>query len=366
MIASQMAPAVLTSMGVDILATQKETKDNFTLRANGSTIKFDGYLKVYGDKIPIVENILPEIKEQEILDLIEIKNEQKFTTPRSRYSEATLIKAMEEQGIGRPSTYAPTISTIIDRKYIDKDENRKLFPQDIGLVVSDLLVEHFNQIVDYKFTAAMEEDLDEIAQGKKEWVPVIRNFYKPFHKNLTEKTKEVTKESFQEKLDKNCPDCGGDLIVKFGRFGKFIACSNYPNCKHTEKTEDEKKQEEEIEKETGGEKCDLCGAPMAIKRGRYGMFLGCSKYPECKNIKKIENKTGVKCPACSIGDIVERKSKRGRSFYGCNTYPKCDFALWSKPTGENCPQCQSLLVFGAKSKLKCSSKECSFEKENPQ
>jgi DNA topoisomerase-1 len=273
---------------------------------------------------------------------------------------------MEEQGIGRPSTYAPTISTIIDRKYIDKDENRKLFPQDIGLVVSDLLVEHFNQIVDYKFTAKMEEDLDEIAQGKKEWVPVIRSFYEPFHKNLLEKTKEVTKESFQEKLDKSCPDCGGDLLVKFGRFGKFIACSNYPNCKHTEKTEDEKKQEEEIEKETGGEKCELCGAPMAVKRGRYGMFLGCSKYPDCKNIKKIENKTGVKCPACLVGDIVERKTKRGRNFYGCNTYPKCDFALWSKPTGENCPQCKSLLVFGTKGKLKCSSKECSFEKENPQ
>lgn len=365
MIASQMTPAVLNSMTVDVLASQKNIENNFTLRANGSTIKFDGYLKIYGEKMPVIENILPEIKEEEILDLISIKNEQKFTTPRSRYSEATLIKAMEEDGIGRPSTYAPTISTIIDRKYIDKDENRKLFPQEIGLVVSDLLVEHFEKIVDYKFSAKMEEDLDEIAEGKKEWVPVIRNFYEPFHKNLAEKNKEVTKESFQEKLDKNCPDCGGDLIVKFGRFGKFIACSNYPNCKHTEKTEDEKKQEAEIEKETGKELCEICGAPMTIKRGRYGAFLGCSKYPDCKNIKKIENKTGVKCPKCSIGDIVERKSKRGRSFYGCNTYPKCDFALWNKPNGENCPQCKSLLIFGAKNKLKCSNKECSFEKENP-
>ena len=365
MIASQMAPAVLNSTTIDISAQQKNSKDIFTLRSNGSTIKFDGYLKIYGDKIPVTENILPEMEEQEPLDLEKVKSEQKFTAPPSRYSEATIIKAMEEEGIGRPSTYAPTISTIIERKYVDKDETKKLFPQDIGLLVSDLLVEHFNKIVDYKFTAQMEEDLDDIAEGKKEWVPVIKNFYKPFHKNLKEKTKEVTKESLQEKLGRNCPDCGGDLIVKFGRFGKFIACSNYPNCRYTEKTKDEKEQEKKIEEEIGQEKCELCGGAMVIKRGRYGMFLGCSKYPECKNIKKIENKTGVSCPKCQTGEIVEKKTKRGRNFYGCNAYPKCDFALWSKPTQEKCPECKSLLVFAAKNKLKCSNKECSFEKENP-
>jgi len=366
MIASQMTAAVLNSMAADISAQQKNTKDNYTLRANGSTVKFDGYLKIYGDKMPVTENILPEVKEQDLIDLMKINSEQKFTAPPARYSEATLIKALEEEGIGRPSTYAPTISTIIERKYVDKDENKKLFPQDIGLLVSDLLVEHFKKIIDYKFTAQMEKDLDDIAEGKKEWVPVIKNFYEPFHKNLQEKTKEVTKESLQEKLGRSCPDCGGDLIVKFGRFGKFIACSNYPNCRYTEKTEDEKAQEKEIKKEIGQEKCELCGAPMVIKKGRYGMFLGCSGYPDCKNIKKIENKTGVKCPKCQKGEIVEKKTKRGRIFYGCNTYPNCDFALWSKPTQEKCPECQSLLVFGAKNKLKCSNKECSFEKENKQ
>lgn len=360
MIASQMAPAIMDTVAINISATQKTFKTNYNLRANGSTIKFDGYLKIYGDKIPVSENLLPEIKEGEKLALAEIKSEQKFTLPPARFSEATLVKAMEENGIGRPSTYAPTISTIIERKYVEKDENRKLFPLEIGLLVSDLLVEHFSEIVDYQFTANMENDLDAIAEGKKQWIPVIKNFYVPFHKNLASKTKEVKKETYQEKLDRSCPECGGDLIVKFGRFGKFIACSNYPNCKHTEKTEAEKK----IDDEHKGEICEKCGAEMLVKRGKFGAFLGCSKYPECKNIKKIENKMGLACPKCQKGEIVERKSKRGRFFYGCNSYPDCNFALWNKPNGEKCPTCQSLLVFAAKNKIRCSDKECKFEKEN--
>ncbi len=358
MIASQMAAAVMDSVSVDIQATQKNSADNYTLRANGSTIKFPGYLKVYGEKLPVTETILPEIQEKDILDLAKLMPEQKFTQPPARYSEAALVKAMEELGIGRPSTYAPTISTIIDRKYVGKDEGKKLFPEEIGLTVSDLLVEHFSDIVDYKFTATMEEDLDEIAEGKKEWVPVIREFYTPFHKNLQKKTKEIKKEDLQEKLDRKCPECGGDLVVKFGRFGKFIACSNYPSCRYTEKTAEEKK----VDEQHAGETCEVCGAPMVVKRGRYGAFLGCSNYPECKNIKKIENKTGIKCPKCNIGEIVERKSKRGRVFFGCNKYPDCDFALWNKPTGDKCPKCGSLIVFAAKGKVKCSSKECDYVK----
>ncbi len=364
MISSQMQPAVMDSVTIDINATQKNTTDSFILRANGKTIKFKGYLSVYGEKLPVSENLLPPLSGGDVLEKDKIISEQKFTMPPARFSEATLIKALEENGIGRPSTYAPTISTIIERNYVDKDENKKLFPLDIGLLVCDVLVEHFSDIVDYKFTAKMEENLDEIAEGKKLWVPVIRDFYEPFHKNLASKTEAVKKENFQEKLDRDCPECGGDLIVKFGRFGKFIACSNYPNCKYTEKTAEEKKEQDKIEKEGGIEKCELCGAPMAVKRGRYGVFLGCSAYPNCKNIKKIENKTGVKCPKCKVGEIVEKKSKRGRSFFGCNTYPKCDFALWTKPTGEVCPKCQSLIVFAAKGKNKCSNKECNFETES--
>jgi len=358
MIASQMAPAVMNSVAVDISATQKNIKDTYTLRANGSTIKFDGYLKVYGEKIPVTENILPEMQEKDLLALVKLLSEQKFTQPPARFSEAALVKIMEELGIGRPSTYAPTISTIIDRKYVNKDENKRLFPEEIGFTVCDLLTEHFAEIVDYKFTATMEESLDEIAEGKKEWVPVIRDFYGPFHKNLEKKTKEIKKEDLQEKLDRKCPDCGGDLIMKFGRFGKFIACSNYPSCKYTEKTDSEKK----VDEQHAGEVCEICGAPMLVKRGRFGAFLGCSNYPECKGIKRIENKTGIKCPKCQLGEIVERKSKKGRVFFGCNTYPKCDFALWNKPTGEKCPKCDSLMTFAAKGKARCSNKECKFEK----
>lgn len=357
MIATQMQPAIFDSVKVDITAENKKTKNNYLLRATGSTIKFDGFLKAFSSRKNNDENLLPPLKAKDELEIAKIDTEEKSTTPPPRYSEATLVKVLEENGIGRPSTYAPTISTIIERKYVDKNEEKRLFPLEIGLLVNDVLVEHFPAVVDTGFTASIEEDFDKIAEGEKQWVPVIRDFYGPFHKNLESKTKEVKKESFQEKLDRQCPECGGDLIVKFGRFGKFIACSNYPNCRYTEKTEAEKKTDEENE----GEICELCGAKMVVKRGRFGSFLGCSGYPNCKNIKKIENKTGVKCPRCETGEIVEKKSKRGRIFYGCSAYPKCDFALWNKPTGKKCPQCQSLLIFAAKGRAKCSNKECSYE-----
>ncbi|MFH0969421.1 MAG: type I DNA topoisomerase [Patescibacteria group bacterium] len=384
MVASQMQPAIMDSVRADIEAKVDKniyphTNSNnsspsinhnnnigvgaYLLRANGSTIKFDGFLKIYGDK-PASENILPKMKMGDGLDLIDVLTQQKSTTPPPRYSEAALVKVLEENGIGRPSTYAPTISTIIDRKYVDKNEEKKLYPLEIGLLVNDLLSEHFPEIMDIKFTAIIEAEFDEIAEGKKEWVPVIREFYGPFHEHLEKKTKEVKKENVLEKLEKKCPECGGDLLVRFGRFGKFIACANFPKCKYTEKTEEEKK----VEEENSGIACEKCGAPMVVKRGRFGAFLGCSRYPDCKGIQKIENKTGIKCPKCHPtadhpqGDIVERKSKRGKLFYGCNTYPKCDFALWSKPTGEKCPDCGSLLIYAAKGVVKCSSKECKFEK----
>jgi DNA topoisomerase-1 len=356
MIACQMQPAILNSVKVTIDASGEKNK--YLLQANGSTIKFDGYLKVYGDKLPVNENILPPLEEKEVLNLMEVNTIQKFTAPPPRYSEAALVKVMEENGIGRPSTYAPTISTIIDRKYVDKNEEKKLFPLEIGLLVNDLLVEHFPKIVDSQFTAGMEKDLDEIAEGQKKWVPVIKNFYEPFHKNLKNKSKEVKKEDLLEKVGRKCPECGGELIMKFGRFGKFIACMKYPECRFTEKTAEEKKEEAE----NSGEICEKCGAPMVLKRGRFGSFLGCSKYPECKNIKSIAKKTGVKCPKCKEGDILERKSKRGRIFYGCSRYPACDFSLWNKPTGEMCKKCGSPIVYQIKGKEKCSNKECGNEK----
>ncbi|MFZ2193075.1 MAG: type I DNA topoisomerase [Candidatus Moraniibacteriota bacterium] len=358
MIGSQMTPAIFNSVKVDIEASAKNIKNTYALTANGSTLTFDGYLKIHsGKKSSEIDSLLPKMEVKDILNLASASSEEKNTTQPPRYNEATLVKVLEEYGIGRPSTYAPTISTIIDRKYIDKNEEKRLYPLEIGTLVSDVLTLHFPQIVDITFTATIEKDFDEIAEGKKDWVPVIREFYEPFHKNLQKKSKEVKKEEFQEKLDKSCPECGGDLLIKFGRFGKFIACSNYPNCRYTEKTGEEKK----LEQEFSGEICDKCGAKMAVKKGRFGTFLGCSNYPACKNIKRIENKTGVLCPKCKTGDIVERKSKKGRSFYGCNTYPACDFSLWKKPTGDVCPKCNSLLVFAAKGETECSNKECDFK-----
>lgn len=364
-IACQMNPALLDSTSVDIAA-----KD-YTFRTTGAIIRFDGFLKIYPSQTE--ESILPKfnvgVENLQPLQLKELKPEQHFTQPPARYSEATLVKAMEEYGIGRPSTYAPTISTIIARKYIDKDEAKKLFPTEIGRLVNDVLVEHFNKIVDYKFTAKMEEDLDEIAEGKKEWVPVIAEFYGPFEENLARKTKEVNKKDLvEEASDEICDKCGSPMVIKMGRFGKFLACTNYPECKNTKPLGEDGKP---AEPEKTDEKCAKCGSPMVIKQGRYGKFLGCSAYPACKNIvslgkdgaKKESVKTGVKCPECGIGEIEEKRSRRGKTFYGCSNYPNCKFALWNKPTGEKCPKCGNLMVVKVTKKngeeVLCSNKECS-------
>jgi DNA topoisomerase-1 len=328
MIASQMQPAVFEATSADILAQQNHNNNSlsYTLRANGFVVKFDGFLKIYEGKTNIKENILPELSKNEKLKLIKLTPSQKFTQPPARYSEATLVKTLEENGIGRPSTYAPIISTIQERGYVEKDENRRFFPTEIGIMVNNLLVKHFPKVVDIKFTAGMEKNLDEIAAGKIKWQPVIKEFYEPFKENLNKKTKEVKKEDLM-RIDRKCPECGSQMVVKFGRFGKFYACSKYPECKHTEATEEEKK----IQEENSGEFCEKCGAPMSVKRGKYGMFLGCSNYPECKNIKKIQRAIGVKCPKCDDGDILERKTKRGKIFYGCSRWPKCGHSSWERP-----------------------------------
>ncbi|MDP3057037.1 MAG: type I DNA topoisomerase [bacterium] len=327
MMASQMASAIIDSTSVDINA-EAANKKNYTLRANGSIIKFDGFLKVYPTKSEDV--ILPILEKEEKLDLINTATEQRFTSPPPRYNEASLIKALEEFGIGRPSTYAPTISTIEDRGYVEKIEKR-FHPKEIGVLVNKVLVEHFPQIVDIKFTAAMEESLDEIAENKKQWVPVIKEFYGPFKKNLIKKEKEINKKDLtEEKSDEKCPKCGSPMIIKLGRFGKFMACTNYPDCKTTKPMGEEKALKESLI----NEKCALCGAPMQVKYGRFGAFLGCNKYPECKNIKKIEKLIGMKCPKCGEGEIIEKKGKFKRIFYGCNQYPKCDFTNSKNPINE--------------------------------
>src|SRR3989338_293419 len=352
-VASQMPEARFLQTAIDI------TAGNYGLRANGNQMVFEGFLKIYPEQQQ--ENILPHFNQNDALNLLSVKPEQHFTEPPARFSEAGLIKVLEECGIGRPSTYAPTIATIVDRGYVEKIE-RRLKPTDIAFLVNDLLVKHFPEIVDYKFTAEMEHRLDEIARGAESWIKIIENFYKPFKANLMKKDHDITKKDLGTETETSeiCEKCGKPMVVKLGRFGKFLACTGFPDCRNIKQLSKEGKIEEP---QTTEEICPNCGAPMAVKHGKFGPFLGCSRYPECKTIKNIQKSTGIKCPECKEGDIAERRSKQGRTFYSCGRYPDCKFALWSKPTGESCPQCSSLLVFAAKGKVRCSSKECKFEKE---
>ena len=311
-IACQMSQAVFDSTTVDVEAevkSQKSKVKSYIFRATGQILKFDGFLKVY--PIKFEETELPPLEKDEILKLIKLIPSQHFTQPPPRYTEASLIKALEQNGIGRPSTYAPILSTIQERNYIEKDENRKFRPTEIGIVVNDLLVNHFPEIVDIGFTAEMEKDLDEIAEGKIKWVPVIKDFYDPFEENLQKKYREVSKKDFTEKpTEKICPKCGARLLIRLGKFGKFYACSKFPKCKYTESLE--------------------------------------------------KNTLGIKCPKCKKGEITEKRTKKNKIFYGCNQFPKCDFALWDKPTGKICPKCKSLLVQTKRGQIKCSTKECDF------
>lgn len=356
MVASQMADALVDATTVDIAA------GDYTLRATGSIVKFDGWLKIYSNGTK--ETLLPPLAREDKLKLLKLDPQAKATEPPARYNEASLVKALEAEGIGRPSTYAPTISTIQTRGYVDKDEQRRFTPTETGELVNKVLVEHFPRVVDLKFTADMENELDEIAQGKQEWQPAIKEFYIPFKKTLKKKDKELDKKELtEEKTKVKCPKCSAPMVIKMGRFGKFMACTKYPDCKTTKPLPEEAKKKKELEKLYADEKCPKCGGKMNVRRGRFGEFLGCDKYPDCKGIKPIEKKTDAKCPQCEKGDIIEKRSKKGRTFYACNKYPDCKFALWQKPTGEKCPKCKSLLVFAAKDMIKCSAKECKFEKE---
>ncbi len=363
-LASQMVPAILDTVTVDIL-----TGDNnqYLFRANGQAIKFKGYLEIYPEKVS--ENELPLLNKDELLKLEKLEKNQHFTQAPARYSDATLVKELEKHGIGRPSTYAPTIATIIDRNYVNRDDKKRLFPTDIALVVNDLLVEHFPQIVGYEFTAEMENDLDKISVGEKKWQPVIKNFWDEFYKNLEKKYMELDKKSFapEEETDEVCDKCGAKMIIKTGRYGKFLACSGFPECRNIKPLNKEgsaPKEESEdlikLKEQYKGEKCDKCGADMTVRFGKFGYFLGCSAYPKCKNLKNI-NKDGQKdievdCPACGKGKIVKKFSRRG-VFYACSAYPNCKNAYFGKPTGEKCKKCGALMIED-KNGPKCSNKEC--------
>ncbi len=300
-IASQMRSAVFDFQKVEIQAK------NYIFQSTGQSLKFDGFLKIY--PVSFTENELPVLKINEGLFLKKLIPRQHFTQPPPRYTEATLIRALEEKGIGRPSTYAPTISTIQERNYIQKIERGALMPTEIAIIVNNLLVEHFPNIVDINFTAKMEEELDEIARGKIKWQDAIKKFYHPFEKNLNKKGAEISKKEIaQEKTDKICPECGSPIVIKLGRFGKFYACNKFPDCKYSKSLE--------------------------------------------------ANQLNIKCPKCKSAEIVEKRTRKGKIFYGCPKYPQCDFATWNKPTGEFCKKCGWVLVKTKREQIKCANPKC--------
>ncbi len=351
-LASQMTPAVYDATSVDIQAGA------YLLRANGSVQKFRGFLALYAEAVEegpesgegqgngegagASDKQLPPLSEGQALDRMSVRPEQKFTQPPARYNDATLVKALEENNIGRPSTYAPIISTILTRNYVERREGR-FHPAEIGIIINDLLVAHFPDILDIEFTATMEDRLDHIESGEAEWTQVLKDFYGTFRQDLERAQRDMqdVKSEVEVTLDETCEKCGGRLTVKWGRHGKFIACSNYPACRNTKplNRDAEGRITVQPEEEAVGA-CETCGSPLRVKYSRFGKFLACSRYPECKFTKSINKEIGMPCPkpGCT-GQVIERRSRRGRMFYGCSKYPECQFVSWNKPVAEACPQC---------------------------
>ncbi|MCX8043975.1 MAG: type I DNA topoisomerase [Desulfobacterota bacterium] len=367
-VASQMAAAVLDSVSVDIRAGER-----FLFRATGSTVTFPGYLQLYREgkdngEEEQEEGMLPPLAAGDVLRLIELVPEQHFTQSPPRYTEATLVKALEEYGIGRPSTYASIISILQERKYV-KLVKKRFYPEDIGMIVNDLLVNHFSKYVDYGFTSYMEDRLDQIARGEAQWKPAIKEFWKPFISLIRQKEAEIQKADVTtEKTEEVCPQCGKGLVIRLGRYGRFFACSGFPACRFVRPLEKQEGHDApEDQPQLQQEVCEVCGKPLVLKRGRYGTFLGCSGYPECTFIKPRTQSVnvGVACPACAEGTIMEKKSRRGKVFYSCSRYPQCTFALWDKPLPGPCPECGSSYLLEKNSKrsgrqIKCPNKACSY------
>jgi len=326
--ASQMTPAQYINKTLDISA------DEYLFRAKGKVLKFDGYLRVWGAKDNSQDPIPAKIAEKDLLNLLKLETEQKFTNPPARFTDGTLVKELDALGIGRPSTYATIISTITQRKYIEKEAG-KLMPTDLGKTVNKILVSGMPEIFNVEFTGKMEEELDDVESNKKDWQAVMDEFYSPFEKSLSkleDKRKEI-KESLQEETDETCDLCGSKLVIKWSKNGRFYACSAFPDCKFTKPLIDPK------DLPVTEKKCPTCGADMNFKEGRYGKFWACSKYPDCKTTLPFD--IGIKCPeeGCD-GDIVEKRTRKGKTFYGCSNYPKCKFATWNKPIRVKCPKCE--------------------------
>lgn len=371
-VASQMMPAVFDQTAVDIAAADT------TFRASGQILKFDGFIRVYtegrdeepGEGDDDDEHALPVLTEGDILSLRDLLPEQHFTQPPPRFSQATLIKELEEKGIGRPSTYASIISTVLAKEYVVEDKQRRLRPTELGFLVTDLLVKAFPDIFNVEFTAGMETVLDDIEEGKQNWVEAMRRFYEPFARDLehaAEHMRDVKRSGQPTNI--TCPKCSAAMVVKWGRGGEFLACSSYPECKSTANFERDADGTIRVaDEETTTEVCDQCGRPMQIRFGRFGKFLGCSGYPECKTVRSLIRPvpTGIQCPDCKEGEIMEKRSRAGKTFFSCGRYPNCRFATWDRPVAEACPECAAPFIVEKTTKRagtvrRCLSEGCKYK-----
>ncbi|MGD0869379.1 MAG: type I DNA topoisomerase [Bryobacteraceae bacterium] len=422
-VASQMRPALYDQTTIDVSAQGKDAAA-YIFRATGSVLKFDGYLKVYqegkdqiDEEDEEMKHRLPLVSEGETLRFKAIKPEQHFTEPPPRYNEATLVKRLEADGVGRPSTYASILSTIQEREYVKKESGR-FIPTELGMVVTDLLLESFDDIFDVSYTARMEEELDEIEEGKLDWRMAMGEFYERFDRDLKHAEAHMTDIKRMERpTDLICEKCGKPLVIKWGKHGSFIACTGYPDCTYTRELTVDLPDVDGVDLSEQGEEeyCENCGRPMVLKKGRFGTFLACSGYPDCKTTKQIggaqkkpdvaleekcpqcgnhlvvktgrfgeftacsnyptckyvkQKTVGVKCPDCSEGEIIERRSKKGKTFYGCNRYPDCKFVAWGKPVPEKCAECGSPYMVEKWLKAgpvwQCPNAECKHKQPAPQ
>jgi len=358
-IACQMISATIDSVSIDFSCGQ----DN-AFRATGSTITMPGFIKLYQESTddqptkPTDDHSLPPMAEGDLIPLKDIVPSQHFTEPLPRFSEATLVKALEEHGIGRPSTYATIISTLQQRNYVQL-EKKRFIPTDVGEVVSRFLNEYFKQYVDYGFTANLEDDLDAISRGEKKWVPLLQQFWQPFYDQVqaidkTTKRSDVTTEA----TDQTCPQCQKPMVIRLGRRGRFMGCTGYPDCNYTKNINESEDASEPTVIED--RHCPKCNSTLVIKSGPYGKFIGCSSYPNCKHIEPLEKPqaTGVSCPACKKGLLVTKRSRRGKIFYACETYPKCQYAIWYPPLAETCPTCQWPILMLKTTKKNGTEKTC--------
>jgi DNA topoisomerase-1 len=365
-VACQMIHATIGTVAVDLGCGAGNV-----FRANGFTVINPGFMSVYLEGRDDAaagedeERYLPALAEGETVELKEIAADQHFTEPPPRFTEASLVKTLEEYGIGRPSTYASIISTLQQRHYVEL-ENKRFRPTDVGRVVNKFLTEHFTRYVDYHFTANLEDDLDAVSRGEKTWIPLMKEFWGPFKSLIEEKDEGLKRADVtHEAIEEACPECGGQLSIRLGRNGRFIGCNNYPTCKYTRNLNgDSAPAEPEV---VEGRTCPKCDAPLVIKSGRYGRFIGCSGYPQCKYIEPLEKPedTGVQCPECKKGSLIKRKSRFGKLFYSCSTYPTCSYAAWNPPLAEPCPNCGWPILTLKTTKRRgtekvCPRKECGF------